>query len=212
MKKTIYGMGGMAVLAGAGLLSGGCKTDLQQAQQIADKPIYRVFERVNKAEKSNSAECLRLFDQKKDKTNLSSMAQVNLNPGVAVEARILTTAEIYYVVSGAGMVEVNGAAYVLRENSGIYIPAGSKLSMLNNGSQPFKCLVIAKTLPWIDGKTMPRTMVFDKNAAKEGESRTYEEIVGSSNQPQSLAPETLKTTRLTPSEAKVKTLNQDMNQ
>lgn len=210
--KRIAGATGILSLAGAALIIGGCQSnELQQAQQMANKPLYRVFEKSNKIEASEKAECIRLFDHNVDGIDMkTSMAQIHLKPGAELKQRVATSAEIFYVISGAGMIKINGIAYVLRENSGIYIPAGGHIMLLNNGSKPLKCLLVSKSLSWMDGKSMPQPLTFDKNAPKTGESKTYDEIVGT--QPQWLQPQPLETTTLSPKEEKVKTLNQDWNQ
>ena len=206
---------GLAALAGTSMLAGGCSSTQPASGTAAaatpagsNKPVYRVFEKGNQIESSDQAECLRLFDHRKDNIELnSSMAQIQLKAGAALKQRLAPVSELYYVFAGAGMITINGVAYVLRENSGVYVPANSQVTLLNNGNKPFKCLIIAKTLPWLDGQPLQKPLTFDKADPKMGESKTYQEIVG--EQPQNMAPTPLTTTTLTPSEAKVDTLTQE---
>jgi len=191
---------GMAIVVSAGLLSSGCRSN-----KASTEPIYSVYAASDQIENTNKSECLRMFDGQKAKT--SGMADMTVAGGVQMPPRMLgDVGEIYYVASGSGMWTVNGTAFIVRDGAGLYVPRHSRLVIYNNGKEPLKCLMIAKSLAWIGNSVLDQPMAFDKREPSYA-SKNYKDEVGT--KPMAMGQQELKTTSLSPNEAKVNTLQEE---
>jgi|GEM_PF-3253857 quercetin dioxygenase-like cupin family protein len=76
------------------------------------------------------------------------------------------TTQIIYVLSGGGLLNIDGKAYELREGIGIYVPADKKMKIVNSSPYVLKYMVIS--LP--SGEAAPIVLeeapATDENAAK----------------------------------------------
>jgi len=202
MKKSLM-VAAMTSAVVAGVMCAGCKSDKQAGQSVC-----QVYEEANKIESASKAECIRLFDNQSGKVTAGT--QFDLAAGTQQEPRVVgDTGEIYYVVSGAGMIKINDTAFVLRDGNGVYVPPNSRLTVMNNSSAPAKFAMVVKSLPWLGDSVRRTPMSFDKREPGVV-SKNYNEVVG--NKPMNMGTQEFKTTTLSPNEAKVKTLDQERYQ
>jgi mannose-6-phosphate isomerase-like protein (cupin superfamily) len=84
-----------------------------------------------------------LIDRTTSEIERCSLAEEILPPGAAVGSHFhLETEEIYYVLSGSGMMTVGEEKREVREGDAIYIPRGSKHTLTNIGTTPMTILLV----------------------------------------------------------------------
>jgi len=71
------------------------------------------------------------------------LATGKLEPGKEIESHIDPMEEIYFVLSGTGLMRVDDEEKQVTPGDAIWIPVGSSHSLLNNGTEPCVILVIA---------------------------------------------------------------------
>ncbi len=72
-----------------------------------------------------------------------SLAHGKLDPGQRSKWHRLASTEVYYFIAGRGVFAVDGRSVPVEPGSVVYVPPGSKQSLLNDGAVPieFLCLV-----------------------------------------------------------------------
>lgn len=164
------------------LLLAGCASKNNPVEPVclkeaAGQPLFKHFEKNQVLIRNDQLECMQIFSPENDKVDVDRhMLQLNVNSGVSLEPRVTTDSEVLYVAKGSGMIKINSVAYVLQEHSGIYIPKGSKVEIINNSKQPMKCLVIVKSLAGINSETLKNPMTF-VNTPKVKDSELYKQVV-----------------------------------
>jgi mannose-6-phosphate isomerase-like protein (cupin superfamily) len=84
-----------------------------------------------------------LIDRTTSGITQCSLAEETLPPGCAVTPHYhRQTEEIYYVVSGEGLMTVGDAARQVRGGDAVYIPPGLRHSLKNTGSEPIKLILV----------------------------------------------------------------------
>ena len=72
-----------------------------------------------------------------------SVAEATVHPGEETTLHYHKTSdEVYYILEGSGIIEVDGAKADIREGDCIYIKARQKHKVWNTGKQPLKILCI----------------------------------------------------------------------
>jgi mannose-6-phosphate isomerase-like protein (cupin superfamily) len=71
------------------------------------------------------------------------LAIANLAPGKEIEAHVDPMEEIYFVLTGAGEMQVDDDCRQVGPGDATWIPAGSSHSLLNNGKDDLVILVVA---------------------------------------------------------------------
>jgi len=74
------------------------------------------------------------------------LATARLDPGKEIEPHIDLMEEIYFVLSGTGLMRVDDEEKQVIPGDATWIPVGSAHSLLNNGTEPCSILVVAS--PW----------------------------------------------------------------
>ncbi|NOX35421.1 MAG: cupin domain-containing protein [Deltaproteobacteria bacterium] len=74
---------------------------------------------------------------------LGFLAIARLEPGNEIKSHIDPMEEIYFVVSGTGMMRVDDDEQQVKPGDATWIPAGSAHSLLNNGPDILVILVVA---------------------------------------------------------------------
>ncbi len=214
---------GVVMVAGIGLLTG-CGTAPQvENTYIGDskESIYRTVEKSQTVYRNEQAELVNLFDHAKDRTGFKgNMMHLVLKPGTELKPSPAKNPEIIYAAKGTGMAKLNGVAYILQEGTGLYIPQGSSLELLNNSKAELKIMVICHDVPELKwaatekplefktGKETIETMTADKKAGKDNtnallnkeDAELIPNVPGTFTKPQ-IQPQVL-----TPKEQKVNTL------
>ncbi len=216
---------GLPALAGIGLLAG-CSSapgvENTYAQTNSTESIYRTIEKAEKVYRSEQAECVTLFNHAKDRTSFNgNMMHVTLKAGNSIAPTLAKEAQIVYTAKGTGMIKLNNVAIILQEGSGLYIPKGTTVEVLNNSSSELKIMVLCHEVPdlkWNNpepplafqtGSEQVETATAPSNAPtekkdKKANDKDYDNLVpdvpGNFKQPD-IKPETL-----TPDEKKVNTL------
>ena len=113
----------------------------QNGTQVVVKDIFSIDQSENKA--LGPAKFVELFSSLKGSVNTGySMTLVTLAPGKGLALHSLKSTETIYVVSGGGMLKVDGEAIILRQGKAVYIPPDAKQSTLNNGQTELKFITI----------------------------------------------------------------------
>lgn len=81
-----------------------------------------------------------------DKENLAlrySLAHAVVKPGETTWSHRLRTSEVYYIMKGAGIMQVDGQSAPVRPGSTVYIPPGASQCITNSGTTDlaFLCIV-----------------------------------------------------------------------
>jgi mannose-6-phosphate isomerase-like protein (cupin superfamily) len=81
-----------------------------------------------------------------DKADLAlrySLAQAVVAPGQTTWLHALRTSEVYYILSGEGIMHIDGERAPVRPGETVYIPPKAKQQITNNGSADlvFLCIV-----------------------------------------------------------------------
>lgn len=189
--------------AGATVLLSGCFSGATEPSAACSKPLFKDLEKADVLIRNDKQECLELFNPERDNT-VGHLVHMTLKPGKTLNSRTSEAPEILFVTEGSGMIKINGVAYILRKNLGVYIPEGSTVQLINNSREDIMFMSVSKKL---DNISVSQPMVFDKNAPKEGESQSYKEVIGS--KPLNIDKTKAKTETLSPSESKVKTLSEE---
>jgi mannose-6-phosphate isomerase-like protein (cupin superfamily) len=71
------------------------------------------------------------------------LAIANLAPGKEIDTHVDPMEEIYFVLSGAGIMHVDEDSRRVGPGDATWIPAGSSHSLLNNGKEDLVILVVA---------------------------------------------------------------------
>lgn len=80
-----------------------------------------------------------------DKADLEirySLAHAKVAIGQKTTPHILRTSEVYYIMSGTGVMQINREAHNVAANSAIYIPPGATQSIENTGTSELEFLCI----------------------------------------------------------------------
>jgi mannose-6-phosphate isomerase-like protein (cupin superfamily) len=74
-------------------------------------------------------------------TDVQSLAEATLEPDEATQRHYhARTEEIYFVLKGSGLMEVDGEAKIVRRGDAILIPAGAWHQLENNGNSELRIL------------------------------------------------------------------------
>jgi len=76
------------------------------------------------------------------------LAVARLAPGKEIESHIDPMEEIYFVLSGTGLMQVDDESRQVGSGDATWIPTGSSHALLNNGSEDCVILVVASPV-WI---------------------------------------------------------------
>ena len=81
-----------------------------------------------------------------DKEDLSirySLAYAVVNPGETTALHSLKTSEVYYILSGSGLMEIDGSQQAVSVNDTVYIPPEAVQRISNTASEDlvFLCIV-----------------------------------------------------------------------
>ena len=84
-----------------------------------------------------------LHPEKADVAIRYSLAHARVEPGRRTKAHRLTTAEVYYILSGRGRMHIDTEATDVDAGCAIYIPPGSVQHIINTGKDDliFLCIV-----------------------------------------------------------------------
>ncbi len=84
-----------------------------------------------------------LIDQTTAPIERCSLAEETLPPGARVEPHFHhETEEIYYILSGTGVMEIDEEKQHVRSGDAIYIPRGAKHSLTNTGNADMIILLV----------------------------------------------------------------------
>lgn len=84
-----------------------------------------------------------LIDRTTSGITQCSLAEEILPPGCAVTPHHHDRLEeVYYIISGKGMMSVGGEQSEVGPGDAIYIPRGSRHTLANTGSEPIKLLLV----------------------------------------------------------------------
>jgi mannose-6-phosphate isomerase-like protein (cupin superfamily) len=139
-----------SIAAVVGLTLAGCISSQPEPQKrdytkggksVMSKDIYSITPTTNK--NLGAAVFTNLFSAaNKDITGNYSLTLVTIPAGQGVALHTLTSSETIYVISGGGMLKVNGEAIPLREGISVYIPPNAKQSTFNNSQEVLKFVTI----------------------------------------------------------------------
>ena len=76
---------------------------------------------------------------------LGFLAIARLAPGKEIESHIDPMEEIYFVISGTGVIRVDGEEKEVRPGDATWVPTGSSHSLLNTGKEDCVIIVIASS-------------------------------------------------------------------
>ena len=84
-----------------------------------------------------------LHPDKADLTLRYSLAHAIVRPGQTTKPHRLKTSEVYYIVSGKGVMHINGDSGIVRPGSTVYIPPRTTQFIRNSGKTDlvFLCIV-----------------------------------------------------------------------
>ncbi|RPI75736.1 MAG: cupin domain-containing protein [Desulfobacteraceae bacterium] len=71
------------------------------------------------------------------------LAIANLAPGKEIEGHVDPMEEIYFVLSGTGLMQVDAESRQVNPGDATWIPTGSRHALLNNGQENCIILVVA---------------------------------------------------------------------
>jgi mannose-6-phosphate isomerase-like protein (cupin superfamily) len=84
-----------------------------------------------------------LIDRTTSSITQCSLAEEVLPPGCAVSPHHhLQLEEIYYIVSGSGLMKVGTSERQLGPGDAVYVPRHTRHTLENNGSEPIRLLVV----------------------------------------------------------------------
>ena len=99
--------------------------------------------RANVIKTPHGSEIRPLIDQTTAPIRLCSLAEEVLPPGARVEPHHhQVTEEIYYILRGAGEMEIDGERQKVEAGAAIYIPIGSRHSLINTGAEDMTLLLV----------------------------------------------------------------------
>lgn len=91
----------------------------------------------------HNSEIRPLIDRTTSPITQCSLAEEMLPPGCAVSPHHhLNLEEIYYIVSGRGLMTVDGDAREVGAGDAVYIPRGHRHSLKNTGIEPIKLILV----------------------------------------------------------------------
>ena len=73
-----------------------------------------------------------------------SIAQFTLEPGKKSKLHKISSSEIYYILEGSGMLNINEETYQLEKDDSVYVPPNSKQCIENTGSINLRFLCIVE--------------------------------------------------------------------
>jgi mannose-6-phosphate isomerase-like protein (cupin superfamily) len=73
-------------------------------------------------------------------TEISSW-RIRLEPGVAVPAHVLSREEVFVILAGAAVAQIDGEQLPLGAGDSLAVPPGRPFSLTVTGSQPFEAVV-----------------------------------------------------------------------
>lgn len=76
---------------------------------------------------------------------LGFLAIARLAPGKEIESHVDPMEEIYFVISGEGVMRVDDEEKEVRPGDSTWVPTGSSHSLLNNGKEDCVIIVIASS-------------------------------------------------------------------
>lgn len=85
-----------------------------------------------------------LFNSLKDKLDLRySLAHAIVKPGQITQSHRLKTSEVYYILEGSGLMEIDGEKQAVAQGHAVYIPPNSIQRIKNTGKTDlvFLCIV-----------------------------------------------------------------------
>ena len=84
-----------------------------------------------------------LHPQKTDLKLGYSLAHAKVLPGQASQPHRLKSSEVYYILSGQGIMHINAEKALVKTNQAIYIPPGARQHVENTGTVDliFLCIV-----------------------------------------------------------------------
>lgn len=144
IKMKTWIPGAIAAFSGVLMLSG-CFTGMEEektSQKVmlepirkGDKVITRTAYDVEPAtNKVTHGQIMQLLSPYADDVNINfSISTVMLEAGQYTTLHTLKASEIFYTLSGNGFLKVNGKDHVMRPGKLIYVPAGMKQSVRNDG-------------------------------------------------------------------------------
>lgn len=92
---------------------------------------------------AHGSEIRPLIDRTTSQITQCSLAEETLPAGCAVTPhRHREIEEIYYIVSGHGMMTVGDEAREIQAGDAVYIPRGHRHTLENTGSEPMKILLV----------------------------------------------------------------------
>jgi len=91
---------------------------------------------------AHGSELRPLIDRTTSKITVCSLAEEVLPPGRAVTPHHhRELEEIYYILSGSGLMTVGHESVDVRSGDAIYVPRGHRHTLQNTGSEPIRLLV-----------------------------------------------------------------------
>lgn len=92
---------------------------------------------------AHGSEIRPLIDRTTSQITQCSLAEETLPPGCAVTPhQHAQIEEIYYIVSGLGLMTVGDEAREVKAGDAVYIPRGHRHTLANTGSEPMNILLI----------------------------------------------------------------------
>jgi len=73
------------------------------------------------------------------------LAIARLEPGKVIESHVDPMEEIYFILSGTGVMGVDDEEKQVHPGDATWIPVGSSHSLVNNGTEPCVILVVASS-------------------------------------------------------------------
>ena len=73
-----------------------------------------------------------------------SLAQFTLGPRKKSKLHKISSSEIYYILEGSGMLNINEETYQLEKDDSVYVPPNSKQCIENTGSINLRFLCIVE--------------------------------------------------------------------
>lgn len=72
-----------------------------------------------------------------------SVIRCSLEPGKSSKQHVLKSSEVYYVLSGSGILQIDDQPFHIKENQAVYVPPRAKQFIQNTGQTllEFLCIV-----------------------------------------------------------------------
>jgi quercetin dioxygenase-like cupin family protein len=86
-----------------------------------------------------------IFSGRRTPTGALSMGLAEFPPGAVLPLHHHAPAEIYHVLEGEGLAEVEGEPHRLRAGASLFIPAGARHRTTNTGPGPLRFLFVFPT-------------------------------------------------------------------